>query len=139
MLPYLKVEVQKGPRPGFLYWGDEGDLLALRYGNWKVHFAEMRVLGAVAWQEPFVNLKAPKLMNLRSDPFEEADVSSFYYWDWRGERLFALAPAATLVGQYIQTLAEFPPRQSPASWSPEEMLRKLRQNEQAIRDGASPG
>jgi hypothetical protein len=113
--------------------------LALRYGDWKIHFAEMRVVGLDAWQEPFAKLKAPKLMNLRSDPFEEADISSFCHWDWRGERLFALVPAAALVGQYIQTMIEFPPRQSPASWSPEEMLRKLRQNEQAIKDGAHPG
>jgi len=139
MIPYLKGEVGKGPRPGFLYWGDEGDLLALRYGDWKIHFAEMRVVGADAWQEPFVKLKAPKLMNLRSDPFEEADISSFYYWDWRGERLFALVPAAALVGQYIQTMMEFPPRQSPASWSPEKMLEKLRQNEETIKAAAHPG
>ena len=94
LMPHLKGEVEKNPRPGFLYWSDEGDLMALRYGNWKIHFAEQRAVGADAWQEPFAKLKAPKLMNLRSDPFEEADISSFYYWDWRGERLFALVPAA---------------------------------------------
>ena len=38
----------KGPRPGFLYWGDEGDLMALRYGNWKIHFAEQTHEGFAA-------------------------------------------------------------------------------------------
>ncbi len=43
LLPYLKGEVKENPRPGFLYWSDEGDLMALRYGNWKIHFAVQRV------------------------------------------------------------------------------------------------
>lgn len=97
--------------------------MALRYGHWKIHFAEQRAIGADAWQDPLVKLKAPKLINLRSDPFEEADISSLYHWDWRGERLFALVPAVAIVAQSIQTMAEFPPRQTPASWSPEACWR----------------
>ncbi len=46
LMPYLKGEVKQNPRPGFLYWSDEGELMALRYGNWKIHFAEQRSEGA---------------------------------------------------------------------------------------------
>ncbi len=50
-----------------------------------------------------------------------------------------LVPAGALVGQFIQTMVEFPPRQSPAGWSPEQMLEKLRQNEETIKASALPG
>jgi hypothetical protein len=48
--------------------------MALRCGNWKIHFAEQRAVGADAWQDPMVKLKAPKLINLCSDPFEETAI-----------------------------------------------------------------
>ena len=73
LMPYLKGEAKENPRPGFLYWSDEGDLMALRYGNWKVHFNEQRSHGFDAWQDPLTPLRLPKLVNLRTDPFEEAD------------------------------------------------------------------
>jgi len=139
LLPHLKGE-EENPRPGFLYWSDEGDLMALRYGKWKIHFMEQRAEGLLAWQEPFVPLRFPKLHNLRTDPFENADVSGdLGYQRWRADRLFALAPAGALIAQYMQTMVEFPPRQSPESWSPNEMLEKLKKNAQAINHGTSPG
>jgi arylsulfatase len=139
LIPCLKGEVEKSPRPGFLYWGDEGDLMALRYGDWKIHFAEQRLEGADAWQDACVQLKCPKLMNLRTDPFEEADKASFHYWDWRAARIFMLIPAGALVAQYMQTMLEFPPRQSPDSWSPEAMMEKLRKNAETLKSAAHPG
>jgi arylsulfatase A-like enzyme len=139
LLPFLKGEVAKNPRKGFMYWGDEGDLMALRYGDWKVHFSEQRLEGAPAWQDPGASLKMPKLMHMRSDPFESADIDSIHYWAWRVDRLFMLAPAGALVAQYIQSMIEFPVRQSPDSWSPAGMLEKLKKNAQALKDGAHPG
>jgi len=140
MLPLWKGEVKKNPRPGFLYWGDEGDLMALRYGNWKIHFAVQRAEGANAWQEPLVPLRFPMLFNLRTDPFEQAEISgSLYYWKWRVARVFALAPGGALVGQYMQTLMEFPPRQSPESWSPGAVMEKLRRHQEALESGNGAG
>ncbi len=92
LYPYLKGEVKENPRPGFLYWSDEGDLMALRYGNWKIHFNEQRSHGFDAWQDPLTPLRLPKLVNLRTDPFEEADLSSMFYQKWRADRVFVLAP-----------------------------------------------
>ena len=137
LLPHLKGEAPN-PRPGFLYWGDEGDLMALRYGNWKVHFAEQRAEGMKAWQEPLVPLRFPKLFNLRMDPFENGEISMEYEM-WRAKRVFALAPAGALVAQYIHSLMEFPPRQSPESWSPAAVLEKLKQQRELLESGSGAG
>jgi arylsulfatase len=139
LLPHLKGEVEKNPRPGFLYWGDEGDLMALRYGNWKIHFSEQREEGFSAWQDACYPLKFPKLMHLRTDPFESADQAAMDYDHWRADRVYMLAPAGALVAQYIHTMAEFPVRQSPDSWNPDAMLEKLKKNAQALKEGACPG
>jgi arylsulfatase len=134
LMPLFKGEVEQSPRPGFMYWSDEGDLMAVRYGDWKVHFMEQRAEGLLAWQEPFVPLRFPKLHNLRSDPFENADVAAdLYYQKWRADRLFALAPVGALVAQWMQTLMAFPPRQSPESWSPNAMLEKLKEKAETLK------
>jgi arylsulfatase len=140
LIPYLKGEAKESPRPGFLYWSDEGDLMAIRYGNWKVHFMVQRAEGFDAWQEPFTTLRFPMLVNLRTDPFENAEVSAdIFYKKWRADRLFILTPAGALVAQWMQTLAEFPPRQSPESWSPAAMIEKLKKNAEALKAGSHPG
>jgi arylsulfatase len=140
LLPCLKGEQQKSPRTGFLYWGDEGDLMALRYGHWKVHFGLQEHEGLAAWERELVKTKLPLLVNLRSDPFEEAYVSGdLLYAKWRADRLFMLLPAGALVAEYLKTMVEFPPRQSPESWTPGAMLDKLRKNAEALNAAAHPG
>jgi arylsulfatase len=135
LLPHFKGEAPN-PRKGFMYWGDEGDLMALRLGNWKVHFAEQRAEGYLSWQDPLVELRYPKLVNLRSDPFEHADIASIHYGQWRIDHTFALSPFGAMVAQYMATMNEFPPRQTPESWSPAAFLEKLRQKQEALE---SPG
>jgi len=127
LLPYFKGEVKENPRQGMLYWSDDGDLMALRYQNWKVTFMEQRSKGFDVWKEPLVPLRAPDLYNLRSDPFERAkEDASFYYAKWLADRTFLLVPAQALVGQFLKTFAEFPPRQKPASFSIDQALEKAR-------------
>src|SRR5262245_16388342 len=83
MMPFLKGEVKENPRKAFFYWSDDGDLVALRYENWKVHFMEQRAKGLEVWREPFSEMRIPKLVHLRSDPFERApDDASMYYDRW---------------------------------------------------------
>jgi arylsulfatase len=140
LLPHFKGEVKESPRPAFMYWSDEGDLMAVRYGNWKVHFAVQNSEGADAWQDPFTSLRFPKLMNLRTDPFEQADVSGqIYYWKWRVDHTFMLAPAGAIVGMFMKTMEEFPPRQSPESWSPGAVMEKLRQKQEMLESQSGVG
>jgi arylsulfatase len=79
LLPFLKGEVEKSPREGFLYWSDDGDLLAVHVGNWKMVFQEQRNHGLTVWREPFSNMRVPKLFNLRSDRFEQGDDNTLFY------------------------------------------------------------
>ena len=82
----------------------------------------------------------PMLVNLRTDPFENAEVcASLFYDKWRADRVFMLAPGGALVGQFMQTLAEFPIRQSPESWSPGKVIEKLRQHQEALESGSGAG
>src|SRR5215470_2095900 len=125
LVPYLKGETKETPRKEFLYWSDDGDLMAFRYDKWKAVFAEQRAEGFEVWAEPLVKLRVPRLFNLRSDPFEKAQHESTYYQDWLVRRIYLLVPAQFFVAQWIQSFKEFPPRQKPASFSVDEVMRKL--------------
>ena len=129
LLPFLKGEVKENPRKGFLYWSDDGDLMALRVDNWKVHFMEQRAHGFDVWREPLVSLRAPNIFNLRSDPFERAsEDATMFYGKWVADRTFLLVPAQAIVGQFLKTFEEFPPRQRPASFSIDQALEKARES-----------
>jgi arylsulfatase A-like enzyme len=133
LLPFLKGEVKENPRKGFLYWSDDGDLMALRVGNWKVTFLEQRAHGLDVWREPLVPMRAPKMYNLRSDPFERGDQDGSVFYDkWMADRAFLLVPAQAIVGEFLKTFQEFPPRQKPASFSIDQALEKARQNEKQM-------
>ena len=80
LLPYLTGEVDKSPRRGLIYFSDDGDVLGIRFDNWKIVFMEQRCQGTLQiWAEPFTALRVPKLFNLRTDPFERADITSNTY------------------------------------------------------------
>src|SRR5262247_3787070 len=82
MLPYLTGEVKESPRNSFFYFSDDGDIMAVRIGDWKLVFAEQRALSSSVWAEPFVKMRLPHIFNLRRDPFERASFNSNVYWDW---------------------------------------------------------
>jgi arylsulfatase A-like enzyme len=125
-LPYLTGEMDQSPRKHFFYVSDDGDLTALRFDNWKIVFIEQRAEGTLRiWAEPFTPLRVPKIFNLRTDPFERADVTSNTYYDWLLDRAFILVPAQAYVARMLETLKDFPPRQKPASFSIDQVLEKL--------------
>ena len=94
----------EAPRKEFLYWTDDGQLAALRYDQWKLNFLEQRAHGFDVWEEPFVELRLPKLFNLRGDPFERADHEGMGYPRWRIDRAFMLVPAQVYVAQVAAEL-----------------------------------
>jgi arylsulfatase A-like enzyme len=113
------------PRHEFFYFNDDGSLVALRYDQWKLVFAEQRAHGFDVWQEPFVPLRLPKLFNLRTDPFEEADHIAGDYDRWRIDRIFLLVPAQEYVGKFLSTFREYPPSQKPGSFSLDQVMEML--------------
>ena len=140
LLPFLKGEVKENPRKGFLYWSDDGDLMALRVGNWKATFMEQRAHGLGVWEEPLVTKRLPDIYNLRSDPFERAtEDASMFYGKWKADRAFLLVPAQMIVGEFLQTFKDFPPRQTPASFSIDQALEKARQAQDAMATSGGAG
>ncbi|MBF5043117.1 arylsulfatase [Aggregicoccus sp. 17bor-14] len=132
LLPHLTGE-EDNPRKGFLYWSDDGDLFALRVQQWKVTFMEQRSHGLSVWRDPTVSLRAPKVYNLRSDPFERGDEdASMFYDKWMVDHAFVLVPAQQIVGEFLKTFEEFPPRQKPASFSIDQALDKAREKQDAM-------
>jgi arylsulfatase len=133
LLPYLTGETDASPRKEFFYFSDDGDLVAFRYDNWKIVFLQQRMPGTLAiWGEPFVATRIPMLYNLRTDPFERADVTSNTYWDWYIDRVFLLVPAQAIVGEFLNTFVDFPPRMKAASFTIDQVQAKL---EAAIGSG----
>ena len=114
------------PRKEFIYWTDDGSVAALRYGNWKVTFLKQEAEGLKVWQEPFTELRAPLITNLRMDPFERAEEeNAMGYQRWYLDRMFLIAPAAGYVGQWLQSFREFPPRQKPGSFNLERVMEAV--------------
>jgi len=128
LLPYLTGKEKNSPRPGFIYFDDDGNLVALRYDNWKVVFMEQRAQGTLRiWAEPFVPLRIPKLYNLRTDPYERADITSNTYYDWLIDHVPIILSSQAIVKMFLETFKEFPPRQKAASFTIDQALEKMSQ------------
>jgi arylsulfatase A-like enzyme len=101
LVPYLTGAAQKGPRESFIYVNDDQQMTALRYDNWKLVFMEQRVPGTLRiWAEPFVTLRVPKIFNLRTDPYERADITSNTYYDWSMDRAYLVVPSQAYVAEF---------------------------------------
>ena len=125
MLPYWTGETTAGPRQSFFYISDDGDIIAIRMGDWKVVLMEQRAKQLACWFEPFVPLRAPKIFNLRRDPFERADENSNTYWDWVLSRVYIVYGMQALVAQQIEDFVKYPPRQKPGSFNLDAVMRQL--------------
>lgn len=124
LLPALKGEAA-WPRKEFVYWTDDGDVAALRYGPWKVTFLVQRAVGMEVWMKPFEALRAPMICNLRMDPFERSADEGMDYSHWMMERMFIIAPATMYMGQWMESFREYPPRQKPASWNLSKVMQMM--------------
>jgi arylsulfatase len=126
LLPFLTTEGVRSPRKGFIYFSDDGDIVGVRFDHWKVVFMEQRMAGTMGiWAEPFVALRLPKLFNLRTDPFERADITSNTYWDWVFNNGALVLASSALVEEFLKTFKEFPPRQKAASFTIDQALDKM--------------
>ena len=117
-LPHFLDTSKEGPRKEFIYSSDTGEIVGLRYQDYKFVFREQRAHGLEVWQDPWVVLRAPKIFNLRMDPFERMDHEGAGYSQWFAEHMFLIAPAMTEVGKFKATFEEFPQRQEPGTFVP---------------------
>ncbi|NJN28841.1 MAG: arylsulfatase [Cyclobacteriaceae bacterium] len=126
LLPYLTGKVEKSPRRELFYFSDDGDLTALRYDDWKLVFMEQRMTGTLGvWANPFTPLRMPLIFNLRRDPYEFAPITSNTYYDWLLDHAFLLVPAQDIVGNFLMTFKEYPPRMKAASFSLDKVMEQL--------------
>ena len=140
LLPFLSGEEEKSPRRAFLYWSDDGDLMALRVDDWKIQFMDQRAHGFAVWKEPMVTLRAPDLYNLRSDPFERGKEEGTLFWGkWMADHTFLLVPAQAIVGEFLKTFKEFPPRAKAASFSIDQALENAYKVQESMAKVAPEG
>jgi arylsulfatase len=126
LLPYLTGEVAKSPRSLFVYISDDGDILGVRYDNWKIAFMEQRCKGTMAiWAEPFTPLRLPKIYNLRTDPYEFADTTSNSYYEWYLYHAYIIYGAWAVADQFAATFKEFPPIQKPNTFTIDDAVAKM--------------
>ncbi len=129
LIPYLTGQVAKSPRQEFFYINDDQQVTGLRYNNWKIVFMEQRMAGTMGiWAEPFVTLRFPKLFNLRTDPYERADITSNTYYDWVLNHLYVITPAQEYVGKFLMTFKDYPQRQKAASFNLDDVLQKTKES-----------
>jgi len=125
-LPHLTGQDKSGPRKEFFYFSDGGGLMGLRYNNWKVHFMVQDQKGTLEiWQREFRGLRAPLIFNLRTDPFENSTITSNSYWDWYIDHAWVFYPLPDVVGKFLATFKEFPPRQKAGSFTIGDALEQL--------------
>jgi arylsulfatase len=126
-LSYLTGLEPASPRHGFFYFDDDGDLVAVRVENWKIVFEEQRAPGTMRiWAESFTRLRVSKLYDLRSDPYEKADITSNTYYDWLISKDYIMFGAIALTEEFLQTFKEFPPAQLPGSGTIDQAVAKMR-------------
>ncbi len=128
LVSYLTGQSDKSPRESFLYFTDEQQVAALRFDNWKLLFMEQRVPGTLqVWAEPFITLRVPLLFNLRTDPYERANITSNTYYDWLFHRVYLMLPAQAYVGKFLESFKEYPPRQKADTFNLDAVMEKLKE------------
>jgi arylsulfatase A-like enzyme len=125
ILDYLSGKVDESPRQEFIYVNDDGQIVAMRIRDWKAVFLENRAHAFEVWREPFVELRMPLLFNLRRDPFEKAQHNSNTYNDWFLSRVFIIVPMQKIAADFLLTMQEYPPSQSPGSFNLEKIQKTI--------------
>jgi arylsulfatase A-like enzyme len=124
-LDYLAGKAAASPRNEFFYVNDDGQVVALRYADWKAVFLENRGEAFEVWREPFTELRVPLLFNLRRDPFEKAQHNATTYNDWFLDHPFVVVPLQQIAGQFLMTMKDYPPSQTPGSFNLDKIQKQL--------------
>jgi arylsulfatase A-like enzyme len=125
LLPYITGVAKESPRNYFFYVSDDGGIMAVRSGDYKMVFEEQRATSTQVWAEPMVKMRLPHIFSLRRDPFERADFNSNVYFDWMINHVPQLYLAQAIVAEQIDNYVKFPPRQKAASFNLDSVLAQL--------------
>ncbi len=137
-LPYLTGQVKESPRDAFFYVSDDGGIMAVRVGDYKLVFDEQRAIGTMQlWAEPFTKLRVPHIFHLRRDPFERADFNSNTYWDWIVNHVPQLYQCQAIVAAQIENFVKYPPRQKAASFNLDSVMASLGPAQAAAKAAAA--
>jgi arylsulfatase A-like enzyme len=131
LLDYLSGKIKESPRNEFWYVNDGGEVVAARYQDWKLTFLENRGQRLGVWQEPWVELRFPSIVNLRRDPFEKAQENSNTYWDWVIDRIYVIAPVQKMAAEFLLSMKDYPPSQTAGSFN----LSKVQKQIEAAQGG----
>ncbi|MBP6725430.1 MAG: arylsulfatase [Halioglobus sp.] len=125
----------KGPgaRHNIYYFDDNANFNAMRWNDWKIHFA----WNMDGWAGPREALNFPRIINLRSDPYETS-IDSGLYTRFFADQLWLFVPTQQEVGKWLLTFRDFPPRQATASFSIDRMMQQMQQMLQMRAMGAAP-
>jgi arylsulfatase A-like enzyme len=125
-LDYLTGKSPHSARNEFYYFNDDGDLVAMRFDNWKIVYEEQRAPGGFAvWQNPFTSLRVPKIFNLRMDPYERADIVSDQYNDWLVKNDYLIMQGTMKSAVFLESFVQYPPSQPPASFSIDQIRKSV--------------
>jgi arylsulfatase A-like enzyme len=125
-LAYLTGQQEHSDRKGFIYFDDDAQLVAIRFGNWKLVFYEQKTPGTLdIWGEPFTARRLPLFFNLRMDPYERAQITSNSYYAWTMHKAYLMMGAQAIAAEFIGTFKDYPPRQKPQSFNLDQIMEKL--------------
>ncbi|MGR4066091.1 MAG: arylsulfatase [Vulcanimicrobiaceae bacterium] len=127
MIPYFSGQAKESPRNAIMYFSDDGDVIAVRVGDWKFNLSVQRANTMQQWAEPFVKLRLPHIVSLRRDPFERADFNSNTYFDWMVDHVPQMYMMQAVVAGQIEDFKKFPPRQAPASFNLDSVMEQVKQ------------
>jgi arylsulfatase len=104
-LPFFKGEVEKAPRDSILYFGQGGELNAIRWNDWKVHFANIEgdIATGVRWVTNW-----PIIVNLRLDPYEKMPHESAMYIRWMADNMWLFVPIQDKLKEFFLTIPQYP-------------------------------
>jgi hypothetical protein len=101
-------------------------MLGMRYDNWKLVFMEQRTPGTMrVWADPFTRLRMPKLFNLRTDPYEYADITSNSYYDYFLYNAYFIYAAQVGAAKFAATFKDFPAVQKPNTFTVDDALKAM--------------
>ncbi|HEY4434386.1 MAG TPA: arylsulfatase, partial [Candidatus Cybelea sp.] len=125
-IPYLRGESKVSPRQSIVYFSDDGEIVAVRVGDYKFNLALQRATTMEQWAAPFEKLRVPHIMNLRRDPFERADFNSNTFWDWSVDHAPQMYLMQAVIAGQIADFEKFPPRQKPASFNLDSVMEQVK-------------